>query len=137
MLALMLVILPFVTPLLKLDPLSGQGLLDDADVFAVKTRPPGPVQLLNVTEVIFPSGLLRPLPLFSFALVAEDAQVRVVPVLVSRRVVLPALPVTAPPGLTVQVILAVVADDDVAPRVNDRAAAAPPAIMIAPMRLSM
>jgi len=61
------------------------------------------VQLANVTDVILPIGLTWPLPFFRVALVADDAHVSTVPLLVSFSVVLPALPVTAPPGLIVQV----------------------------------
>src|SRR5689334_13453807 len=105
MLALIPVMLPWVTPPLKLLAFSFHGWADDADVVAVKCSPPGPVQLVNVTDVMLPMPVPdSPLPFFRVALVADDAHVRTVPVFVSFSVVLPALPVTAPPGLTVQVV---------------------------------
>src|SRR5215470_12846178 len=102
-------------------PVTAEAVLD-ADVATVKVRPPGPVQVLKVTEVIFPSGLVRPLPFFSVAAVADEAQVRVWPVFTSFSVVLPALPVTAPPGLMVQVVV-VVAMAVAVPRPSASAAA--------------
>src|SRR5690349_10400446 len=104
MLAVIPVMLPWVTPPLKLLAFSFHGLAVDAEVVAVKTRPPGPVQFLKVTDVILPIGLVWPLPFFRLAAVADDAHVRTVPVFVSFSVVLPALPVTAPPGVMVQVV---------------------------------
>src|SRR5215469_11498913 len=84
---------------------------------------PGPVQLVNVTEVTFPRGLVRPLPDFAVPAVVMARQVTTVPVAVSCSAGLLAFPVMDPPGFTVQV-LAVLAPDDAAPRLTVRATAA-------------
>jgi len=64
----------------------------------------GPVQVLNDSAVIEPMPVPdRPLPLLSVPFPLEVLQVRTLPVLVSFSVVVPALAVMAPPGLTVQV----------------------------------
>src|SRR6266702_4764245 len=61
-------------------------------------------QLLNDSDEILPMPVPdSPLPDLTEPLPLEDAQVRVLPVLVSFSVVVPALAVMAPPGLTVQV----------------------------------
>src|SRR5215472_13477209 len=115
--------LAWVTPLLKLLAFSFHGLVVDAEVVALNIRPPGPLQFVNVTDVILPIALTWPLPDFKVAAVADDAHVRTVPVTLSFSVVLPALPVTAPPGVMVQVV-AVTAMAVVAPM--PRASAATP-----------
>lgn len=106
-------------------------------IVTVNVRPNGPVQPVKEMAVIEPIGLVWPLPDLRVAEVLDDVQVRTVPVLVSLRVVVPAVPVTFPPGVMVQVARVVVANDGAMPRVTVRAAAAPVAVTIAPMRLSM
>jgi hypothetical protein len=87
----------------------------------VNVMPSGPVQLLKVIEVIEPMGLVSPLPLESEPAAAEEVQVSFVPVVESVRVVVPADPVTDPPGVTVQVVAA---NAGAAPRENAAAATA-------------
>src|SRR5581483_7357579 len=65
--------------------------------------PSGPVQFVNVIPVMLPSGLVCPLPLLSVAVADDDVQFSVVPVVESASMVVPAVPVTDPPGLMVQV----------------------------------
>src|SRR6266568_2725931 len=66
---------------------------------------PVPLLYLAVTLPLLAVGPVpdSPLPDLTEPLPLEDAQVRVLPVLVSFSVVVPALAVMAPPGLTVQV----------------------------------
>src|SRR6266568_2307458 len=99
--AWMPVMVPVVTPLLKDRAFRCHG---KSLVCTVKVRPSGPVQLLNDSDEILPMPVPdSPLPDLTEPLPLEDAQVRVLPVLVSFSVVVPALAVMAPPGLTVQV----------------------------------
>src|SRR5579871_20225 len=99
--AWMPVMLPVVLPLLNVLAFSFHGKWV---VFTVNFRPSGPVQLVNVSAVIEAMPVPdRPLPFLAVPLPLDDVQVRTLPVLVSFRVVVPALAVMAPPGLTVQV----------------------------------
>src|SRR6266699_735299 len=99
--AWMPVMVPVVTPLLKDTAFRCHGKWV---VCTVKVRPRGPLQVLKDSAVIEPMPVPdRPLPLLSVPLPLEDAQDKVLPVLVSFSVVVPALAVMAPPGLTVQV----------------------------------
>src|SRR6266571_5610836 len=99
--AWMPVMVPVVTPLLNETAFRCHGKWV---VFTVKVRLSGPVQVLNDSAVIEPMPVPdRPLPLLSVPFPLEVLQVRTLPVLVSFSVVVPALAVMAPPGLTVQV----------------------------------
>src|SRR6185437_6407414 len=99
--AWMPVMVPVVTPLLKDTAFRCHG---KCVVLTVNVRPSGPVQLLNDSAVIEPMLVPdSPLPVLTVPLPLDDAQDRVLPVFVSFRVVVPALAVMAPPGLTVQV----------------------------------
>src|SRR5687768_8598792 len=65
--------------------------------------PSGPLQVLKVAAVTVAIAVPdRPLPPWTVALVVDEAQVRVAPDRVSFSVVVPAVPVTGPPGVTVQ-----------------------------------
>src|SRR5215472_16110649 len=88
---------------------------------------PSAVQPLKASELKVPMPLpARPLPLLSVPLRAEDVQVTERPAVTSFTVVAPAVPVTAPPGLTVQVVAASagaaakpITDAAAAPRTRD------------------
>ena len=73
---------------------------------ALNEMPSGPVQLLKLSDPIEPSGLASPLPLLIVPVACDEVQVSVVPVFESLRRVVPAVPVTVPPGVTVQVLAA-------------------------------
>src|SRR5712691_4673716 len=124
--AWMPVMVPVVTPLLKDTAFRCHGKWV---VFTVKTRPSGPLQVLNDSAVIEPMPVPdSPLPLLTVPLPLEEAQDRVLPVLVSFSVVVPALAVIAPPGLTVQVAATpalVAASAELADRASIPASAAP------------
>jgi hypothetical protein len=95
------------------------------------------VQLLKVSVAIVPSGLRSPLPLFSEPVAADEVQVSAVPVVESWRVVVPAVPLTDPPGVTVQVAAATGPAAKAGP--PDRqamAATAAPASRVPPQRVS-
>ena len=79
---------------------SGNG----PETLALNEMPSGPVQLLKLSDPIEPSGLASPLPLPIVPVACDDVQVSVVPVLESLRMVAPAVPVTVPPSVTVQVL---------------------------------
>src|SRR5262245_36861136 len=68
---------------------------------------PAAVQPLYATAVILPSGFIFPVPLFNVAPIDDDVHVIVPPAVVSFTVTVPAVPVTAPPGLMVQVVVVV------------------------------
>src|SRR5690349_11268540 len=92
---------PVVTPPLKDTAFRCQG---NALVFTVNVRPSGPVQLLKLSAVIEPMPVPeRPLPFLTEPLPLEDVHCRFWFVLTSCSLVVPALAVIAPPGLTVQV----------------------------------
>src|SRR6516164_6509824 len=74
---------------------------------------PMTVQLLYAAAVILPSGFVRPVPLFNVPPTDDDVHVIWIPVLVSVTSVLPAVPVTALPGLMVQVVAVVAVAADV------------------------
>src|SRR5215471_13390740 len=96
------VMVPVVTPVVELKDaaFSFQGRWPGVTV-NVK---PEPVQLLKVTAVIEPMAVPdSPLPCLRVAFVLEDVHTTDWWVVVSVRVVVPALAVVAPPGLTVQV----------------------------------
>src|SRR5690349_24691835 len=118
---------PVVTPVVALYavPLSVQG---KPLLATVKVRPSGPVQLLNDRLVIEPRfDPAIPLPDFRVPEELDDAHVSTLPVLVSLRVVVPALAVMAPPGLIVNVIATARATPALAPIAM---AVAPPVISI-------
>src|ERR1051325_6128432 len=103
----------------------------------VKVSPSGPVQVENVSEVMEPIPVPdRPLPFFSEPLALEDLQDSVVPVAVSLRVVLPALAVMAPPGVTLKVV-AVLAPAKLATLRPISAAVATPVRRMVPARLKI
>src|SRR5262249_17730223 len=117
------VMLPVVTPLvpLKAVPCRIHG---NALFWTVKTRPSGPVQLLNVRFLMEPRLVpLIPWPLLSVPVEAEDAQLSTAPVLTSFRLVLPADAEMFPPGLMLKVMAPGRATPAVAPIVR---AVAPP-----------
>ena len=117
---------PVVTPLLKDLAFRCQG---KCVVFTVKVRLSGPVQLLKPSAVIEPMPVPdSPLPFLTVPLPLDDVQVRTLPVFVSFSVVVPALAVMAPPGLTVQVAATpalVAASAELADRASSPASAAP------------
>src|SRR5215469_6868590 len=97
------VMVPAVTPVVELNDtafrLQGKWLF-----VTVNIRPPGPVQLVNASDVIEPMPVPdSPLPLLSVAAPFEDAQDSETPLRVSVRVAFPDVAVVGPPGLTVQV----------------------------------
>src|SRR5215471_212332 len=97
------VMVPAVTPVVELKDtafrLQGKWLF-----VTVNIRPPGPVQLVNASDVIEPMPVPdSPLPLLSVAAPFEDAQDSETPLRVSVRVAFPDVAVVGPPGLTVQV----------------------------------
>jgi hypothetical protein len=101
--AWMPVMVPVVTPLVELKDtafrLQGKWLF-----VTVNVMPPGPVQLVNASDVIEPMPVPdSPLPLLSVAAPFEDPQDSETPLRVSVSVAFPDVTVTAPPGLTVQV----------------------------------
>src|SRR6266581_1640468 len=98
--------------------------------------PSGPVQLLKVSVWIVPSGLASPLPLFSEPVAADELQVSVIPVVESWRVVVPAEPLTAPPGVTVQRSAATGPAARAGPPDRQAAATAAPANKVPPQRVS-
>src|SRR5580704_10719367 len=126
---------PVVTPFLKDTAFRCHGKWV---VFTVKVRLSGPVQLLNDSAVIEAIPVPdRPLPFLTVPLPLDDVQVRTLPVLVSFSVVVPALAVMAPPGLTVQVAATpalVAAPAELTDRASIPASAAP-VIRTPPARL--
>src|SRR5262245_18609624 len=71
------------------------------------TLNPDTLQPLKASEVRVPMPApARPLPFLSVPLATEDVQLTDWPAVVSDTTVFPAVPVTAPPGLTVQVTAA-------------------------------
>src|SRR5215470_5910553 len=68
---------------------------------------PRALQLLYATAVILPSGFIFPVPLLNVPPTDDDVHVAWAPVVVSVTVMVPAVPVTAPPGLIVQVVAVV------------------------------
>jgi hypothetical protein len=96
---------------------------------ALNVMPSGPVQLLKLIELIEPIGLVRPLPLESEPTAAEELQDSDVPLVESVSVVVPAVPVTDPPGVTVQVVAA-----NAGAALRENAAAATAVVSRAPPR---
>ena len=68
---------------------------------------------MYAADVILPSGFVWPVPLFNVAPRVDDVHVAWVVVVVSVTTVVPAVPVTVPPGVMVQVVTVVAITADV------------------------
>jgi len=96
----MVVTVPPVTPALKDLAFSGYATVP----VEIESDMPSTVQLLKARDVTVPiPAPLSPVPDLSVPVALDDVQVTVRPAVVSFRMVVPALPVIAPPGVTVQV----------------------------------
>src|SRR5215472_13914596 len=82
-------------------------LSDILALIVTESVTPDEVQPPKASELMAPRPFpARPLPLLSVPLMVEDVHVTVRPAVTSFTVVVPAFAVTAPPGLTVQVVAA-------------------------------